>query len=628
MSMPEVHTPTKAADPAAVDPMTTTNEGSADPIQSTGNDGLTPETRPEVAKSSEATATATDGVAATDSPGVAAPKDSAVAEVQPISEGILNYKAPGLVKSLFISKKFFWFSDEPLEQKHLSTYLSSEKADIAHRNAAHATQTGKGLLFFTKRAEDKDHPAGVLNLGELTDFVKGTFDEFHFKINGQKHTFQAPSRAERDSWVATIQAKATEAKSAHEGLVGSQGYKSQLEKFANPAGAASSTTAKSRSRSRPNKVTDSKTKESGATAAAVAGEEPARSGSSSDEAKTKSKTRSHSGKRSSIFGTLRAKKEEHDEKKEIKKEEKAEKKEEKAEEKVEKQEVKKEEKAEKKAEKEELKAEEKDVTKTTTTSEPLDAAGIAARVIGSPVEPAVASEPTNDTTGATHGETAATGSPVEPTATSLTEPATGTGIRESAPKSTKRSSIFGNFFNKKDTTSPASPSTETPPAIPAKEPDNATTSSTAPQIEDPVEASTENAATPVAAPEPSAPVLDSTATSAAPDNAKPARRSSFFNALGTKKERKTDATSDAEGTDGEGKKSSKFGGLFRKPSRAVPNGKPSTTPASNPGTEALKASVEPAVPISKDVPTAGDDTEVPAESATAAHTQTPVQATA
>lgn len=67
-------------------------------------------------------------------------------------------------RSLFISKKFFWFSDESLEHKHLSTYLDNEKADIAHRNAAHATQTGKGLLFFSKRAEDKGHPAGILNL--------------------------------------------------------------------------------------------------------------------------------------------------------------------------------------------------------------------------------------------------------------------------------------------------------------------------------------------------------------------------------------------------------------------------------------------------------------------------------
>ena len=67
--------------------------------------------------------------------------------------------------------------------------------------------------------------------GEMTDFIKGTFDEFSFKIHGQKHTFQAPSRAERDSWIVAIETKSQEAKAAHEGLVGSSGYKSQLEKF-------------------------------------------------------------------------------------------------------------------------------------------------------------------------------------------------------------------------------------------------------------------------------------------------------------------------------------------------------------------------------------------------------------
>ena len=96
--MPEVHTPTKAADSAAIDPMTTVNETSTDPIQSTENDTSTPETRPEMANNGEATATATGGVAATESTHGAATKDSAVADVQPISEGILNYKAPGLVK--------------------------------------------------------------------------------------------------------------------------------------------------------------------------------------------------------------------------------------------------------------------------------------------------------------------------------------------------------------------------------------------------------------------------------------------------------------------------------------------------------------------------------------------------
>ena len=63
------------------------------------------------------------------------------------------------------SKKFFWFGDEPVEHIHLSDYLRGEKAtDISHPNAAHATQTGKGLLFFAKRAEDKPQPQGIINL--------------------------------------------------------------------------------------------------------------------------------------------------------------------------------------------------------------------------------------------------------------------------------------------------------------------------------------------------------------------------------------------------------------------------------------------------------------------------------
>jgi len=52
-----------------------------------------------------------------------------------------------------------------LEQKRLTSYTSSEKVkEIAHGNAAHASVTGKGLLFFAKRAEDKDDPQGIMNL--------------------------------------------------------------------------------------------------------------------------------------------------------------------------------------------------------------------------------------------------------------------------------------------------------------------------------------------------------------------------------------------------------------------------------------------------------------------------------
>ena len=69
-----------------------------------------------------------------------------------------------LIRSLIFSKKYFWFSDEPVEAKHLSDYLHGEKSDIAHHNVAHASQTGKGLLFFAKRVEDKSRPAGIINL--------------------------------------------------------------------------------------------------------------------------------------------------------------------------------------------------------------------------------------------------------------------------------------------------------------------------------------------------------------------------------------------------------------------------------------------------------------------------------
>lgn len=68
-------------------------------------------------------------------------------------------------RGLIFSKKYFWFHDQPVEQKHLASYISGEKSkDLAHANAAHASVTGKGLLFFAKRAEDKHHPQGIMNL--------------------------------------------------------------------------------------------------------------------------------------------------------------------------------------------------------------------------------------------------------------------------------------------------------------------------------------------------------------------------------------------------------------------------------------------------------------------------------
>lgn len=85
------------------------------------------------------------------------------------------------------------------------------------------------------------------------------------------------------------------------------------------------------------------------------------------------------------------------------------------------------------------------------------------------------------------------------------------------------------------------------------------------------------------------------------------RRASLFGNLGTtKKKEKSEATSDAEGTDGEKKNSAanKLGGLFRKPSKAVKADEKKATPAtseSKPIAEGTEAETK-AEPVAKDEP--------------------------
>lgn len=61
-------------------------------------------------------------------------------------------------------KHFFWFSEEPISAEAINNYVKSEKPEVAHNNAAWAQETGKGVLFYTKRAEDKAHPTGLILL--------------------------------------------------------------------------------------------------------------------------------------------------------------------------------------------------------------------------------------------------------------------------------------------------------------------------------------------------------------------------------------------------------------------------------------------------------------------------------
>ena len=157
--------------------------------------------------------------------------------------------------------------------------------------------------------------------------------------------------------------------------------------------------------------------------------------------------------------------------------------------------------------------------------------------------------------------------------------------------------------------------------MPAKDEQSAV-SSTAPQLDNPVTSSTAEPTaatteTPTTSTEAAAP-----AAAASPLSSTDKRRASFFGNLGTKKERRTGATSDNELTDGEGKKQSPggFGGLLRKASRAQKG-----------SSSATSGNVPLPTETSADATTNGETLAgkpAATEVATGTHKQTPVSATA
>lgn len=265
--------------------------------------------------------------------------------------------------------------------------------------------------------------------------------------------------------------------------------------------------------------------------------------------------------------------------------------------------------------KEEKKEETKEETPATTEATPV--------VEAAPVAEATPVETATETPAV---ETAAT-EEAAPAPVAVAE--TPAEEKKEEPKSaakTKRASIFGNFFNKV-----ASPSKE------KTEEEVGPVASTAPQLENPVD---ENAAKPI---EPEsvteAPAVEAVAASETPavvaetsdkeevTAPEVKRRTSLFGTLG--KKTKTESTSD-----GEGKKTNKLGGLFRKPSKAVKSeeDKKEATPA-----ETIPEGEDKPEPITKDAPAEEaiaaptdkvEDTPVAAEPVNVASTAAPVQAAA
>ncbi|KAK2595001.1 hypothetical protein QQS21_007308 [Conoideocrella luteorostrata] len=235
-------------------------------------------------------------------------EDKTVDEVKPVEEGHLSHKAQGasFPKNLIASKEFLFFGSDSFEPKALAAYLRGEKnTEHAHHNISWASHTGNGLLF----VGDKKAPSNIINLADTTEPETDGTNKFHFTHKGAKHSFKAASSTERDSWVAQLKAKITEAKELATSVTESEAYKSallSLKPTVKEEKPAEETKAEETAKTEDTPAVE------GETAAAVVAE---------DKAAEEPKRRSASRKRASIFGF--GKKESTKEKKEESKTEEA-----------------------------------------------------------------------------------------------------------------------------------------------------------------------------------------------------------------------------------------------------------------------------------------------------------------
>ncbi|KAE9368504.1 hypothetical protein N431DRAFT_443939 [Stipitochalara longipes BDJ] len=249
----------------------------------------------------ETTEAATEAPAATEPTTTEeAPAAPVKEEAKPAEEGVLGYKGPGLLKSFIFQKKFFWFGSEPVEHKSLTSYLRGEKQqEVANKNAAWSSHTGKGLLYFSKKASEKASPAGIINLSEVSDLTPDGTVDFSFSLGGHKHTFQATTLTERDTWLAALKTNIEEAKELATSVPETEEYKKSFGELTKPVlviGAAA-----------PKKSVDVKEekKEEKAEAKEEKKEEKKEvKEEKKEEKKEARKSRSASRKRNSIFGSF------------------------------------------------------------------------------------------------------------------------------------------------------------------------------------------------------------------------------------------------------------------------------------------------------------------------------------
>ncbi|CAG8599357.1 10618_t:CDS:2 [Ambispora gerdemannii] len=96
---------------------------------------------------------------------------------------------------------------------------------------AHATQTGKGLLFYYKslKSQNRLQPQGIINLADIVEVntspsVNRSF-AFSIKTKNREYFFNAESDKAMKDWVKTIELKSEEAKKLVTELYNTQGFK-------------------------------------------------------------------------------------------------------------------------------------------------------------------------------------------------------------------------------------------------------------------------------------------------------------------------------------------------------------------------------------------------------------------
>ncbi|TGZ76285.1 hypothetical protein EX30DRAFT_258449 [Ascodesmis nigricans] len=161
-------------------------------------------------------------------------KEEEKPEPKEITHGTLAKTHRGVL-SFFKQKRYFYFQEDAVSDEKLKHhYLHKESA--SKPTAAHASQTGKGLWFYSKHESHKDAPHGIVKLADVTEVVPVGVNRFVLKLSGGELQFEAPP-ADRDNWVYTLNQKVEEAKAADKDIVESEGYKEALERFVKPVAA-------------------------------------------------------------------------------------------------------------------------------------------------------------------------------------------------------------------------------------------------------------------------------------------------------------------------------------------------------------------------------------------------------